>query len=206
MLTVPRQRLSTPGSARRIRRLAAVKVYTRTGDDGTTGLLYGGRANKDDAGPDAYGVVDEAVSALGLARAEIEPDSELHELIVRIQRELFVVGAELATATENRQKLKPEVSLVTAEMVTRLEPIIDDVSTLFEPPKEFVLPGENRIAAGLDFARTVIRRAERASVAATRAGWLVPESHAVPYLNRLADLVYMLARWQEGHFRAVRRR
>jgi len=183
-----------------------MKVYTRTGDDGTTGLLYGGRAGKDDVGPDAYGAVDEAVSALGVARAETEPASELNELLTRIQRELFVVGAELATAPDNRRKLTPEVSLVTAEMVTKLEPVIDDVTARFEAPQEFVLPGENRIAAALDLARTIVRRAERASVAATRAGWLGSESHVVPYLNRLADLVYTLARWQEGQFRAVRER
>jgi cob(I)alamin adenosyltransferase len=183
-----------------------MKVYTRTGDDGTTGLLYGGRAGKDDVGPDAYGAVDEAVSALGVARAETEPASELNELLTRIQRELFVVGAELATAPDNRRKLTPEVSLVTAEMVTKLEPVIDDITARFEAPQEFVLPGENRIAAALDLARTIVRRAERASVAATRAGWLGSESHVVPYLNRLADLVYTLARWQEGQFRAVRER
>jgi len=181
-----------------------MKVYTRTGDDGTTGLLYGGRAGKDDVGPDAYGAVDEAVSALGVARAETEPASELNELLTRIQRELFVVGAELATAPDNRRKLTPEVSLVTAEMVTKLEPVIDDITARFEAPHEFVLPGENRVAAALDLARTIVRRAERASVAATRAGWLGSESHVVPYLNRLADLVYTLARWQEGQSRAVR--
>ena len=181
-----------------------MKVYTRTGDDGTTGLLYSGRVRKDDAGPEAYGDVDEAVSALGLARATTEAGSELHELLVRLQRELFVVGAELATAPDNRSKLQPEVSVVTAEMVSRLEPIIDDVTARFDPPKEFVLPGQTATAAALDFARTVIRRAERASVAATGAGWLGPESHVVPYLNRLADLVYTLARWQEGDFRPSR--
>ena len=136
-----------------------MKVYTRTGDDGTTGLLFGGRVGKDDVGPEAYGAVDEAVSALGLARAELEPGSELHELLVQLQRELFVVGAELATAPDNRAKLKPEVSLVTAEMVTRLEPIIDDVTARFDAPREFVLPGQNPVAAALDLARTVIRRA-----------------------------------------------
>jgi cob(I)alamin adenosyltransferase len=183
-----------------------MKVYTRTGDDGTTGLLYGGRVGKDEVGPEAYGAVDEAVSALGLARAEIDAESELHELLVRLQRELFVVGAELATAPENRGKLKPEASLVTVEMVTRLEPIIDDITGRFEAPKEFVLPGQKRIAAALDFARTVIRRAERVTVAATRAGWLGAESHVVPYLNRLADLVYTLSRWQEGDFRPSRKR
>jgi cob(I)alamin adenosyltransferase len=184
--------------------VGSVKVYTRKGDDGTTGLLYGGRTGKNDAGPDAYGEVDEAVSALGLARAETEPGTELHELLVRLQRELFVVGAELATAPDNRHKLTPEVSLVTAEMVTRLEPIIDDITARYDPPQEFVLPGENRVAACLDLARAIVRRAERAGVAATRADWLGSDSHVVPYLNRLADLVYTLARWQEGQFRAVR--
>jgi cob(I)alamin adenosyltransferase len=183
-----------------------MKVYTRTGDDGTTGLLYGGRAAKDDSGPEAYGAVDEAVSALGVARAETEAGSELNELLTRLQRELFVVGAELATAPDNRRKLKPEVSLVTAEMVTSLEPVIDDITGRFEAPREFVLPGENRVAAALDLARSIVRRAERASVHATRAGWLGAESQVVPYLNRLADLVYTLARWQEGQYRAVRER
>ncbi|MGH8991403.1 MAG: cob(I)yrinic acid a,c-diamide adenosyltransferase [Acidimicrobiia bacterium] len=180
-----------------------MKVYTRKGDDGSTGLLYGGRVGKDTAGPAAYGEVDEAVSALGLARAEAEPGSELAELLIRLQRELFVVGAELATAPENRAKLTPEVSLVTPAMVERLEPLIDDLTSRYDPPTEFVLPGENRVAAALDLARTVVRRAERAAVTATREGWL-DHSHVVPYLNRLADLVYTMARWQEGTFRPVR--
>jgi cob(I)alamin adenosyltransferase len=182
-----------------------MKVYTRTGDDGTTGLLFGGRVGKDEVGPEAYGAVDEAVSTLGLARAELDPDSELHELLVQLQRELFVVGAELATAPDNRAKLQPEVSLVTAEMVTRLEPIIDDVTARFDAPREFVLPGQNPVAAALDLARTVVRRAERATVAATRVGWLGAESQVVPYLNRVADLVYTLSRWQEGDFRPSRK-
>ena len=179
------------------------KVYTRTGDDGSTALLFGGRVGKDTSGPDAYGAVDEAVSTLGLARAEAERGGELDELIIRLQRELFVVGAELATAPENRRKLEPGVSLTTGEMVDALEPIIDDITARYEAPTEFVLPGENRVAAALDVARTVVRRAERQAVAAAHAGWL-PESHVVPYLNRLADLVYTLARWQEGTFRPVR--
>ncbi len=124
---------------------------------------------------------------------------------MQLQRELFVVGAELATAPENRHKLQPEVSRVTLEMVSRLEPIIDDITGRFEAPKEFVLPGQNRIAATLDFARTVIRRAERVSVAATRLEWLGAESQVVPYLNRLADLAYTLSRWQEGEFRPSRK-
>ncbi len=181
------------------------KVYTRTGDDGSTRLLYGGRVAKDTPGPAAYGAVDEAVSALGLARAEAERESELDQLLIRLERELFVVGAELATAPDQRDRLEPGVSVVTAEMVTALEPVIDDVTTRFEPPREFVLPGENRVAAALDVARTVVRRAEREAVAAARDGWLAG-SFVVPYLNRLADLVYTLARWQEGGFRPVRER
>jgi len=181
-----------------------VKVYTRTGDDGSTGLFHGGRVAKSAAGPSAYGAVDEAVSALGLARAETDAGSELNDLLIRLQRELFVAGAELATAPDRRHLLEPGVSRVTTEMVAALEPIIDDVTARFEPPREFVLPGENRVAAALDLARTVVRRAEREGVAATAEGWLEAESSVVPYLNRLADLVYTLARWQEGHFRAVR--
>src|SRR4029077_18026974 len=127
----------------------------------TTGLFYGGRVGQEDAGPSSYGAVDEAVSALVIARAETERDAELHALLVRLQRELFVVGAELATAPANRSKLVPGVSLVTAEMVAALEPVIDDVTGRFHPPQEFVLPGENRVAAALDLARTVVRRAER---------------------------------------------
>jgi cob(I)alamin adenosyltransferase len=181
------------------------KVYTRRGDDGSTGLLFGGRVGKDTPGPRAYGAVDEAVSALGLARAEAGRGSELDDLLVRLQRELFVAGAELATAPDRRGKLQPGVSLVTAEMVSALEPVIDDVTTRFEPPREFVLPGENRIAAALDVARAVVRRAEREAVAAAGQGWL-DGSQVVAYLNRLADLVYTLARWQEGAFRPVRTR
>ena len=186
-------------------RSAARKVYTRTGDDGTTGLLFGGRVGKDTLGPGAYGAVDEAVSALGLARAEAERGSELDQLLVRLQSELFVVGAELATAPENRAKLEPGTTLVTADMVNALEPIIDEVTSRYDPPQEFVLPGESRVAAALDVARTVVRRAERESVAAAHADWL-PDSLVVPYLNRLADLVFTLARWQEGTFRPARAR
>lgn len=158
---------------------------------------------KDSAGPAAYGAVDEAVAALGLARAEADPGSELDALLVRLQRELFVVGAELATDPDRRGRLEPTVSLVTAEMVADLEPIIDDITDRFEAPQEFVVPGEGRLAAALDLARTIVRRAEREAVAAARAGWLA-ESHVVAYLNRLADLVYTLARWQETAHRPVR--
>jgi cob(I)alamin adenosyltransferase len=141
---------------------------------------------------------------LGVARAETAPGDEAFELIVRLQRELFVVGAELATAPENRAKLADGTTRVTADMVSALEPIIDDLTTRFEMPQEFVLPGENRISAVLDVARTIVRRAERDCTAATEVEWLEPSSQVVPYLNRLADLIWTMARWQEGAYRPAR--
>jgi cob(I)alamin adenosyltransferase len=170
-----------------------VKIYTRKGDDGTTGLFHGGRVRKDSAAPAAYGDVDEAQAALGLARAEAPPGGELDDLLVHLERDLYVLMAELATATENRSKLVPATTLVTAEMVAALEVHIDELSSRFEPPTEFVVPGENRIAALLDVARTIVRRAERQALDVAGAG-----SHVVPYLNRLSDLLWTMARWQGG--------
>ncbi len=169
-----------------------MKIYTKTGDDGTTGLFYGGRVAKDSVMPSAYGSVDEAQAALGLARAATE-DGELDELLVRLCRDLYVAMAELATLPENRSKLTPGVTLVTEEMVDALDGLIDDVAGRFEAPTEFVIPGQNEVAARLDWARVVVRRSERESLPAHVEG-----SHVIRYLNRLSDLVWTLARWQEG--------
>ena len=174
-----------------------MKIYTRKGDDGTTGLLYGGRVPKDSALPTAYGTVDELQAFLGLARAEA--DAELGDVLVHLERDLWVLMAELATDPSNRDRLDPGSSLVTAEMVRALEERIDDVSDRFDPPTEFVVPGGNRVAALLDVARTVARRAERDALAAA-----VPGSEVGPYLNRLSDLLWTLARWQEGASLATR--
>lgn len=171
-----------------------VKIYTRKGDDGTTGLLYGGRVSKHAAPIEANGAVDEAQAALGVARAEAEPGSELDDLLVRVERDLWVLMAEVATAPDNRRKLVPERSLVTAAMVEALERHIDDLSGRFEMPTEFVVPGQNRRSALLDVARTVVRRAERLLAASPPA----PDSQAGSYLNRLSDLLWAAARWQEG--------
>ena len=168
-----------------------MKIYTRKGDDGTTGLLFGGRVAKDSAAPTAYGAVDEAQAAIGVARAE--SDGELADILLHLERDLWVLMAELAADPTSRDRLVPGASLVTDEMVAALETRIDDVSARFEPPTEFVVPGQNRIGALLDVARTVVRRAERDSLAAA-----APGSAAVPYLNRLSDLLWTLARWQEG--------
>jgi cob(I)alamin adenosyltransferase len=170
-----------------------MKIYTKKGDDGTTGLFYGGRVRKDSDQPSAYGVVDEAQAVLGIARVEAEMGSELDEMLVGLERDMYVLMAELATAPENRGKLTPGKSSVSQQMVDRLEPLIDDLTTRFEQPTEFVLPGQTRVAAYLDLGRTVVRRAERVSLSAAP-----PPSLVVPYLNRLSDLLWTMARWQEG--------
>jgi cob(I)alamin adenosyltransferase len=174
--------------------MAREKVYTRKGDDGTTGLLYGGRVRKDSELPTAYGAVDEAQAVLGLVRAEAGTGAELATVIVSIERDLYVLMAELATLPENRRKLAPGTTAVTAAMVERLEHEIDATAERFHPPTEFVVPGETKVAALLDLARTVARRAERHALVAAPEPSLV-----VTYLNRLSDLLWTLARWQEGH-------
>jgi cob(I)alamin adenosyltransferase len=172
-----------------------VKIYTRKGDDGTTGLLYGGRVAKDSGLPSAYGAVDEAQAFLGVARAAAEPGGELDTLLVALEGDLWVLMAELATDPSNRHKLTPGQSLVTAGMVTALEGRIDDLSARFEPPTEFVVPGGSVTGAHLDVARTVVRRAERDVL---RAGAGTGDSEVVAYLNRLSDLLWTMARWQDG--------
>jgi cob(I)alamin adenosyltransferase len=167
-------------------------MYTRKGDDGTTGLLYGGRVRKDAPTIEANGAVDEAQAVIGLARAEVQRGSEVDVILTRAEHDLWVLMAELATAPANRHKLTPGTSLVTAEMVTGLETVVDGLGERFEPPREFVIPGQDRLAALLDVARTVVRRAERLALAAAP-----PDSQVVPYLNRLSTLLWVMARWQE---------
>lgn len=187
-----------------------MRIYTRKGDDGTTGLLFGGdRISKAALRTDAYGTTDEAVSALGVARAALGASPERDEahlatLILRLQRELFVVGAELATHHDRRGRLTAGTTLVTAEMVTALEADIDALEALVPQPKEFVIPGESVVGAALDVARTTVRRAERRSVALAEAKGLPPGSLVVPWLNRAADLLFVAARVADGGFLPLR--
>ncbi|MDP9483847.1 MAG: cob(I)yrinic acid a,c-diamide adenosyltransferase, partial [Chloroflexota bacterium] len=182
-------------------------VATGKGDDGTTGLLYGGpRIAKDDPRTEAYGTVDEAVAALGLARAELGSKGQygvlnpalagLGELILRIQRELFVVGAELATTPAAWDRLVDGKTRVSGAMVEDLTTLLEDLERRIEMPQEFIVPGETRTSAALELARTILRRAERRVVPLGRDG-LLPGEHLLPYLNRLADLVWVLARAAE---------
>lgn len=175
-----------------------MKIYTRTGDDGTTGLLFGGRVAKDSATIEANGAIDEAQAALGLVRADTERGSELDRLLVGLERDLYVLMAEVATSADHRRKLKPGASLVTVEMVEALERRIDELSERFPPIKDFVIPGHDRVSAGLDLARTVVRRAERAALAVFgSASGAAADSFVGRYLNRLSDLLWTMARWQE---------
>jgi cob(I)alamin adenosyltransferase len=170
-----------------------VRIYTRKGDDGTTGLLFGGRVAKNSSRIETNGAVDEAQAALGVARAEAAPGSELDTLLIALERDLYVLMAEVATASKNRPKLVEGTSLVTSAMVDALERRIDQLSDRTAMPTEFVIPGANRRSAALDVARTAVRRAERIAVDEPIEGSLV-----VAYLNRLSDLVWTMARWQEG--------
>lgn len=171
-----------------------MKIYTGTGDDGTTGLLFGGRVAKDSPITTAYGTVDEAQAAIGVARAEAERGGELDRLLIGLGRDLWILMSELATDPSNRHKLVANRTLVTVDMVDALEALIDETMERFDLPGGFVIPGENRISALLDVARTVVRRAERDVMAAGVPGG----SNALVYLNRLSDLLWALARWQEG--------
>ena len=170
-----------------------MKIYTRKGDDGSTGLYFGGRLRKDDAAVEAYGTVDEAQSFIGVARAEAGAGSDIDARLVAIERDLWVLMADMATGDDNRQKLEAGKTLVTEDMVKALERQIDMLNETHVMPSEFVVPGQNRLAAALDVARTVVRRAERRTITAKTGG-----EHVVPYLNRLSDLLWTLGRVAEG--------
>jgi len=181
-----------------------MKIYTRKGDAGDTGLLFGGaRVGKASPRIEAAGTVDEAVAALGLARASLRSDDPLSVLLIRLQKELFVVGAEVATHRARRARLTPGTSLVTEAMVTALEREIDALTAAHPMPVEFVVPGESQPGAALDLARSVTRRAERRVVVLAEGGDL-PDSQVGRYLNRLADLLFVMARVADGGFRPVR--
>ena len=187
--------------------IAKSAVATGKGDDGTTGLLFGGRIPKDDLRTEAYGSADEAVAALGVARVRLTEAglTDLSELVLRLQRELFVVGAELATNPSAVDRLQDGISRVSETMLQELEADLARLEREIEMPREFVVPGESGASAALEVARTVVRRAERRIVTleretSTAGPWVVP------YVNRLADLLWVLARATEAaeHARTTR--
>lgn len=168
-----------------------MKIYTRTGDLGDTGLFGGGRVPKDDPRVAAYGEVDELNSVIGLARS-LEPLPRVDEILVGIQRDLFGIGALLATPDLDKMQQHLSKARIDANRILELERAIDACDAELEPLKAFILPGGTPKAAGLHLARTVCRRAERAVVGLARDTAIPPV--VVIYLNRLSDLLFSLAR------------
>lgn len=173
-----------------------MKIYTRKGDDGTTGLWYGGRRPKSDRRIEAYGAIDEANSALGVARSLCDDQAELAADLLELQRDLFIAGAELAAAPEASERLEDGISRVTEPMVTALEPVIDRYMDRVELPPKFVIPGGGPLSAQLDLARATLRRAERRVSALADADELA-SPHLLAHLNRAADLIYAMARFAD---------
>ena len=171
------------------------KVYTKYGDKGETSLLYGGRVSKNNPHTEAYGITDEAVSAMGLGRST-SADPKVKDILRDLQRELFTIAAELATEPDKYELFKEHFSPVTKDMVENLETIIDSLEEEFEMPTVFILPGGSPASSAIDMARTIIRTAERRVVALAEAGMLTNDL-ITAYLNRLGDLLFVLARYED---------
>ena len=175
------------------------RIYTKLGDDGSTGLLFGGRTSKGDPLIKTVGSIDETVAALGQARAS-STDAALREMILHVQRDLFVVAADLIANPHARDRLTPGVSEVTAEMTVHVEDMLDRLVAQRPLRPVFIVPGANVVSAAVDLARTIVRRAEQNLVAyQLHAGADQPVNpHARNYLNRVSDLLYLLARQAAG--------
>ena len=172
-----------------------MKTFNKRGDKGETSLLFGRRVSKSDLRCEAYGTIDEAVSALGIARNLVTKD-RVKEEILEVQKELFNVNAELATKVEDYEKLASRFAPVTDEMVGRLEEIIGELESEIELPKSFIIPGSNPGSGWLDLSRAIVRRAER-RVVELEENNEVKNGAILQYLNRLADLLFILARYEE---------
>ena len=168
------------------------KVTTGTGDTGYTGLLGEQRVPKYDPRPDTFGTVDEVTSSLGLARA-LTSDPKVKEIIYQIQQELYLLMGELATTPENYEKMGLSMSI---EHVKHLEQVEEQLKREVEIPNKFIIPGDTPVGASLDLARTIIRRAERMAVKLLHDG-VIQNGEVVRYLNRLSDLIFILARYVE---------
>ncbi|MDP7579252.1 MAG: cob(I)yrinic acid a,c-diamide adenosyltransferase [SAR202 cluster bacterium] len=171
------------------------KLYTKSGDDGTTGLLFGGRISKSDPRTEAYGMIDQAVSAMGLARAFSNND-RVKEILIKVQKDLFSVGSELATDVSNRHHLKTHIGVVTSEMVSNLEKFIDEIHGQIKLPTAFIIPGGSPASAALDLARSTLRTSERRAVTLDEVGKL-GNPEVLRYLNRMSDLIFILARFED---------
>jgi cob(I)alamin adenosyltransferase len=172
-----------------------MKTFNKRGDQGETSLLFGQRVSKSSPRCEFYGTIDEAVSTIGLARA-ITQKKNVQDILIDIQRELFIPASELAVPTEHYPQFCERSKVVTEEMAERFTRLIEEYEELIELPKEFVVPGGTMASAALDMARTIVRRAERVAVQLKCDG-LLPNENILKYLNRLADLLFTLARYEE---------
>ena len=177
------------------------KIYTRTGDDGTTGLAAGPRRLKSDLRVEAYGTIDEANSFIGLARQHTAELTALDAMLMRIQNDLFDLGADLSTP-DTGATLPYEPLRIIAAQVTRLETEIDALNADLDPLRSFVLPGGSGAAAALHIARTVARRAERQMVELARMEGEAVSREALAYINRLSDFLFVAARYANDQGRA----
>ena len=171
------------------------RVYTKFGDQGETSLLYGGRVSKNNPHSEAYGITDEAVSAMGLARS-LSEDPRVKDTLRDLQRDLFTIAAELATDPGKYDLFQQHFKPVTPEMVESLEQTIDSLEEDVDIPTVFILPGGTPASSAIDMARCIIRTAERRVVALKEEG-LLTNDHILAYLNRLGDLLFVLARYQD---------
>ena len=170
-------------------------LYTRAGDEGETSLLFGQKLSKASPRTEAYGSLDSAISAMGLARALCK-DARVKETLLRLQRELFTVGSELATPPEDLDKLEEYFKPVDAAMTEALESEIDGLKAQVKLPRAFIVPGATAGSGAIDMARSLLRTAERRAVALSNAGEL-PNGEVLRYLNRLSDLLFILARYED---------
>ncbi|MBI4286048.1 MAG: cob(I)yrinic acid a,c-diamide adenosyltransferase [Chloroflexi bacterium] len=173
-----------------------MKTFGKKGDKGETSLLFGQRVSKCDPRCEAYGTIDEAVSSLGMARNLVKKD-KTRDAILKVQKALFMVSAELATKCEDYEKFISRFQPVTTAMANDLERLIVEIEGEVEMPEAFIVPGASLASASLDMARTILRRAERRACALKDMGELRNEA-ILQYLNRAADLLFTLARYEEA--------
>lgn len=172
-----------------------MKIYTRKGDDGTTGLLFGGRVSKADIRPNAYGAVDTAISAMGMARA-LSASERVKYVLLKCQHEMFTVATEVATDPDHYDRLIEHFLPVTGKMVKRLEGWIDEIKAEIELPPQFIVPGASAASGAMDLARSLTRDAERRIVALDQYEPL-RNAAVLRYVNRLSDLLFILARLED---------
>ncbi|MBN2099732.1 MAG: cob(I)yrinic acid a,c-diamide adenosyltransferase [Dehalococcoidia bacterium] len=172
-----------------------MKTFNKRGDKGETSLLLGPRVPKSDPHCEAYGTIDEAVAAIGLARA-LTRRQAIQNMLLDVQKDLFVLAGELATPPEAHERLAQKYPVVTDGDVQRLEGLIDDLEQTVPMPKEFVIPGDSPASAAIHLARAIVRRAERRVVGLQQDGQ-VSNPEVLRYLNRLADLLFTLGLYEE---------